>query len=126
MSNYMGRFIDSPIIDFLLESVFDRGNYDEEQFGEAVSTWDENDGERRFWENQLGPAIDHLEGVLGRFGLQVTPKCDICNEPELCPDGRDDCQFQPGDWNGETGNHLSCEANDDLGREFLMNKEVWP
>lgn len=36
------------------------------------------------------------------------PTCDICNEPMVCDRG-DDCTVHAGDWNGETGCHLSCE-----------------
>ena len=49
-------------------------------------------------------------GHEGRHGTQEQqPTCDVCgraqgNSPNVL---RDD---QPGDWNGETGNHLSCEA----------------
>lgn len=40
----------------------------------------------------------------------VNPHCDICDEAQQPED----------DWNGDTGNHVACEANDDLGREFAM------
>jgi hypothetical protein len=41
----------------------------------------------------------------------VTPRCDICNRaeddsPNVLPKMR---EFD-ADWNGETGNHVSCEA----------------
>jgi hypothetical protein len=36
-------------------------------------------------------------------GLDAVPTCDICGQP----DGD-----VPTDWNGETGNHLSCEARE--------------
>lgn len=43
---------------------------------------------------------------------EVIPKCDICGEP----DG-------PGksDWNGETGNHVSCEADEIVCRHCGSN-----
>lgn len=31
----------------------------------------------------------------------VQPICDICDHP----------QWREGEWNGETGNHVECEAN---------------
>lgn len=34
---------------------------------------------------------------------EVTPTCDICNEPELELDA---------DWNGVTGNHITCEETE--------------
>lgn len=34
---------------------------------------------------------------------EVTPRCDICNWPEN--------HEGESDWNGETGNHVSCEEN---------------
>lgn len=37
---------------------------------------------------------------------EVQPRCDICDEPEDNENG-----FVVNDWNGETGNHLSCESN---------------
>lgn len=40
------------------------------------------------------------------------PFCDICDEPmDDSPDGT------PNDWNGETGNHLFCEATHVSGNE---------
>ena len=33
---------------------------------------------------------------------EVTPRCDICNWPEN--------HEGESDWNGETGNHVSCEC----------------
>ena len=37
---------------------------------------------------------------------EVTPTCDICGEPE----DQDPTNGGEYDWNGETGNHQSCEA----------------
>jgi len=39
------------------------------------------------------------------YRTEVTPRCDLCGKPE---------DHEPGrlyDWNGETGNHLSCETD---------------
>lgn len=46
---------------------------------------------------------------------EVTPICDICNEP--WEDGG-----EGEDWNGETGNHKSCEAT--LGTLFILGGMV--
>lgn len=40
------------------------------------------------------------------------PRCDICDKPMTCERG-EDCTVHAGDWNGETGNHRSCEARAD-------------
>ena len=50
----------------------------------------------------------------------LTPTCDICNEPEWHGQG------EGSDWNGETGCHLSCEkqrADDDYAIEAYMERE---
>lgn len=39
---------------------------------------------------------------------EFPPTCDICDEPMVCDRG-EACTVHAGDWNGETGNHLSCE-----------------
>lgn len=41
-------------------------------------------------------AADYEELAYG----EVTPRCDYCHLPDL-----------DGDWNGETGNHRTCEAS---------------
>lgn len=38
---------------------------------------------------------------------EVTPTCDICDEPE----DQDPTNGREYNWNGETGNHQSCEWN---------------
>lgn len=38
---------------------------------------------------------------------EVEPRCDLCGEPEDHEIG-----FFGYDWNGETGNHLSCEQKE--------------
>ena len=38
------------------------------------------------------------------------PICDICDQPQDC--GRGGCDMHTGDWNGETGCHLSCERGE--------------
>lgn len=38
------------------------------------------------------------------------PTCDICDEGQF--HGADGYHEGPDDWNGETGNHLSCEAEE--------------
>lgn len=47
--------------------------------------------------------IEALVRILGP-DVEVTPRCDFCDEP-----------FEDGgegeDWNGDTGNHLSCERD---------------
>lgn len=40
--------------------------------------------------------------------IDTEPRCDICGEPEVCAGGSG-CTIHAGDWNGETGNHRSCE-----------------
>jgi hypothetical protein len=37
--------------------------------------------------------------------VEVTPRCDICDQPEDHTPG-----FIENNWNGETGNHISCEV----------------
>jgi hypothetical protein len=39
------------------------------------------------------------------------PFCDLCDEPQ------DDSDGVLNDWNGETGNHLSCEKQEGIGPE---------
>ncbi len=39
---------------------------------------------------------------------EENPRCDICDEPMVCSRG-DTCTVHAGDWNGDTGNHRSCE-----------------
>ena len=43
-----------------------------------------------------------LAATLAYREPEAQPRCDICDQPDN-PDGA-------ADWNGETGNHLSCEA----------------
>lgn len=38
---------------------------------------------------------------------EVTPRCDLCGEPDL---QQANGEWLAPDWNGETGNHLTCEA----------------
>lgn len=38
------------------------------------------------------------------------PTCDYCRLTENC--GDDGCTICPGNWNGNTGNHLSCERQE--------------
>lgn len=52
----------------------------------------------RYGENKK--YIDMETVLLG----EILPTCDICNEP--WEDGG-----EGEDWNGETGNHISCEEN---------------
>lgn len=45
-----------------------------------------------------------------RFGVtDAIPTCDLCGQPEGCPDGRWECVL--AEWNGETGNHVACEED---------------
>lgn len=39
------------------------------------------------------------------------PRCDLCGEGAECSRGPA-CTAHGGDWNGETGNHRSCELDD--------------
>ena len=57
-----------------------------------------------------GAALARNDALWPKDDEAPTPKCDICGEP----DG-------PGtpDWNGETGNHASCEHNDPTIRDWL-------
>lgn len=43
--------------------------------------------------------------------FEPDPTCDICGEPMECERG-EDCTVHAGDWNGETGNHRSCEERE--------------
>lgn len=62
-----------------------------EQIEQMVEMWGKTPG--------LVASIEtHEEDV---YGSEPTPTCDICGKP--------DGAGVP-DWNGETGNHLSCEA----------------
>jgi hypothetical protein len=38
---------------------------------------------------------------------EVTPTCDICGKPDYAG---------VPDWNGETGNHVSCESDTEIAR----------
>lgn len=50
--------------------------------------------------------LDILSQLNAVLGIEVEPRCDICGEPE-----DHDVGMIPNDWNGETGNHLSCERD---------------
>lgn len=51
----------------------------------------------------------------------IEPTCDICGEPQDC--GRDLCEMHADDWNGDTGNHLSCEQREQRESYPPMTKE---
>lgn len=70
MSNYVGDHSGSPIVDMMIDAVIDRG-YDRKEVGKAVSDWQKNAGEDRFWVAHIGPAIDYLESMLGHYGLHM-------------------------------------------------------
>jgi hypothetical protein len=114
-SPYMGRFVnDSVAIDSLLESVLERATYRESDMRAAVEAWLEADGENIFWHDHLGPAVDALERTLGLYGLEAEPTCDICgrhmeDSPNIWRDS--DGRMIETDWNGETGNHKTCERS---------------
>lgn len=102
--NYSGNRSDDPLIDYMLDSLQDRG-HQEHILDAAVAEWHDRAGEDDFWNEVLGPAIDALEAHLGLASeiVSVTgrnPVCDICDKAQ-----------QPGDyWNGVTGNHVECET----------------
>jgi len=71
-------------------------------------------GDRMFRDLSAAPCCGHLahEGRCVGFancGCDTTPTCDICDEPE----GR------AHDWNGDTGNHESCETR--AGESYARN-----
>lgn len=44
-------------------------------------------------------------------GIDDTPRCDLCGHAMECD--REDADLDHGtEWNGETGNHVSCERGD--------------
>jgi hypothetical protein len=69
--------------------------YDNEGIGEYDSVLEAEDLEQK-----LGSILDLDE-------YTSIPRCDICGHKEFC--GVEDCVVCPGNWNGETGNHVSCE-----------------
>lgn len=54
---------------------------------------------------------------------EVEPRCDICGEPDLVGEAKDGHWLTP-DWNGETGNHLSCERDPSYGPSFFDEDEI--
>ena len=65
--------------------------------------WEEN---RYDMEHPAEP--DYDEDDWGRHHVFVTddgivPRCDICDGPQ---------RVEGDNWNGETGNHISCEENE--------------
>lgn len=51
--------------------------------------------------------MNEYEAIRLAMGDEPEPTCDICGEPEDHEVG-----WFEYDWNGETGNHLSCEARE--------------
>lgn len=56
--------------------------------------------------------VDSLDNEPGQPN---EPKCDLCGQPE----GEGEA-----DWNGETGNHESCEIAAEMAADTLANHEV--
>lgn len=107
MSSYVGNRSNSPIVDFMLDTIEDRG-YDSEDLDSVARDWTEAGGQEHFWDKVLGPAVDRLEEMLSEYGLVMVPKCDICGRKQG-DSPWSSAADQPGDWNGETGNHRTCE-----------------
>ena len=72
MSSYVGNRSNDPQIDFMLDTLEDRG-YDPKGLDAAVEAWHESEdgGEDTFWTQHLGPTIDALERTLGHYGLTL-------------------------------------------------------
>lgn len=53
------------------------------------------------------------------------PMCDICGEPQHCDraDEPGGCPAHNGDWNSETGCHISCEEPDPGDSYLLRDSE---
>lgn len=56
---------------------------------------------------------DRLRDALGlpwseAFAIDADPRCDICGQRDYDPATAG--EYERGDWNGDTGNHRSCEA----------------
>lgn len=68
----------------------------------------QGEGTQRLWRTRAEAILAALRGSASEAD-EPTPTCDICGRPENC--SREDCHIHAGDWNGETGNHLSCEAH---------------
>ena len=74
MSSYVGRRSNDPLVDFMLDTIENRG-YDAKVLDEAVARWNEDGtGEDGFWSTALGPTIDALEKQLGFYGLSKDDK----------------------------------------------------
>lgn len=54
------------------------------------------------WENEHLGRQDNVS--------EIEPRCDICGEPDLVGEAEDGHWLTPN-WNGETGNHETCEAS---------------
>jgi hypothetical protein len=50
----------------------------------------------------LYPIFEEVDAIVSE------PRCDICGQPE----DQDPTNGREYNWNGETGNHLSCEAKE--------------
>lgn len=49
--------------------------------------------------------------------LEEVALCDICGEPDYSGP-QEDGHILPPDWNGETGNHVSCEQEQDRLKSY--------
>ena len=66
----------------------------------GILVHEDNNG---FFTYELYESFDSAETVFRSWDEAANPPtCDICGEPQ----GEDDGE---SDWNGETGNHLTCE-----------------
>lgn len=89
---------------------------------------------RRYAKNQAiemcefcGDAVDDhdMRALDGCRGCTVCiaegrPLCDYCDRPMECP--IDQCTIHAGDWNGETGNHKSCEPVSTADKELTTRE----
>jgi hypothetical protein len=72
--SYVGNRSNDPQIDFMLDTIQDRG-YDPAVLDAAVDSWNEDgEGEDNFWSEMLGPTIDALEERLKQHGLHKEDK----------------------------------------------------
>lgn len=77
---------------------------------------------REAWERAqawLQPAIAEYRQSLG---LEFPPTCDICGLPE----DQDPTNGRENDWNGETGNHLSCEEIEPVMPDAVLHNDRYP
>jgi hypothetical protein len=74
--------------------------------------------------NELGYMEREIRKLQESRLEEIEPTCDICGEPDLVGEA-DDGHWLTPNWNGETGNHITCEeANKNAVSSVSAESEV--